>query len=187
MRIRIRQAVAADVPELQQLLESSVRGLQAQDYTPAQIEGALRWIYGVDSQLIVDGTYYVAETEPDDKSEKVVPRIVGCGGWSKRRTLFGGDQYFGREDHLLDPRCDAAKIRAFFVHPDWTRRGIGTLLLEECERAARAEGFTSFEMGATLTGVPLYRARGYTELERIEVELRDGETFPVIRMKKVAE
>src|SRR5947208_15939211 len=96
MRIRIRQAVAADIPELQQLLETSVRGLQAQDYTPAQIEGALRWIYGIDSQLIVDGTYYVAEADAESESGLAAPRIVGCGGWSKRRTLFGGDPYFGR-------------------------------------------------------------------------------------------
>jgi len=153
MTIRIRQAVVADIPALQQLLEISVRGLRAGDYTPTQIEGALQTIYGVDSQLIADGTYYVVEADTDRDSDVAAPlKIVGCGGWSKRRTLFGGDQCSGREDDLLDPRSDTAKIRAFFVHPDWTRKGIGTLLLDRCEDAAKAEGFTSFEMGATLTG-----------------------------------
>jgi GNAT superfamily N-acetyltransferase len=187
MTIRIRKAVVADIPALQQLLEISVRGLQAGDYTPRQIEGTLRSTYGVDSQLIADGTYYVAEADTDRESDvAALPKIVGCGGWSKRRTLFGGDQCSGREDELLDPRSDAAKIRAFFVHPDWSRKGIGTLLLDQCERAAKAAGFTSFEMGATLTGVLLYRARGYVDIERIEVPLPDGERFPIVRMKKTA-
>ena len=110
--------------------------------------------------------------------------IVGCGGWSKRKTLYGGDQWTGREAALLDPENDAAKIRAFFVHPSWARRGIGTLILEACENAALAAGFTRFEMGATLTGVPLYQARGYVPLENLEVPLAGGESLPIVRMEK---
>jgi GNAT superfamily N-acetyltransferase len=154
-----------------------VRGLQASDYTSAQIEDALQTVYGVDSQLIADGTYSVVEAESEAK-------IVGCGGWSKRQTLFGGDRWTGREDALLDPQKDAAKIRAFFVHPHWVRRGIGSMILEACERAAVTADFTRFEMGATLTGVPLYRARGYVALQRLDVPLRNGESLAVVRMEK---
>ena len=182
--IRIRKAVAADIPVLRELIKASVRGLQAQDYTPTQLESALKTVYGVDSQLIADGTYFVAETEEANPDRK--PFIVGCGGWSKRKTLYGGDRWTGREDELLNPLCDAAKIRAFFVHPEWARRGIGSKILESCEAAARAAGFTRFEMGATLTGVPMYRARGYVELEHLEVALANGESLPIVRMAKQA-
>src|SRR5271169_3146804 len=156
--LTLRQAVPADIPTLRALIDASVRGLQATDYTPAQIEGALQTVYGVDSQLIADGTYFVVEAEP---------AIVGCGGWSKRKTLFGGDRWTAREDSLLNPQQDAAKIRAFFVHPGWVRRGIGSMILEACEGAAVAAGFSRFEMGATLTGVLLYQARGYVPLQKL--------------------
>lgn len=190
MNTRIRKAVSADIPALRSLIEASVRGLQTQDYTAAQIESALATVFGVDTQLIADGTYFVAEA-PDARAS--VPAvhlpadavIVGCGGWSKRKTLYGGDQWTGREGALLDPGHDAAKIRAFFVHPAWARRGIGSLILEECERAALAAGFTRFEMGATLTGVPLYQARGYVALENLTVPLANGETLPIVRMEKL--
>jgi len=181
MDIRIRKAVAADIPRLQEVIEASVRGLQASDYTPAQIEGALKSVYGVDSQLIADGTYFVAEAvEPDTANLG----IVACGGWSKRKTLYGGDQFAAREDSLLDPRSDAAKIRAFFVHPEWARRGIGSLILEACERAAIDAGFTRLEMGATLSGVPFYRAKGYSEVENQSAPLGNGEVLPIVKMAK---
>jgi GNAT superfamily N-acetyltransferase len=112
------------------------------------------------------------------------PYLVGCGGWSKRATLFGGDQYAGREDALLDPQRDAAKIRAFFVHPEWARCGVGTRILDACERAAAAAGFHRLEMGATLTGVPFYAARGYAELGRLSVPLPDGASLAIVRMGK---
>jgi GNAT superfamily N-acetyltransferase len=178
----IRLAKARDVPLLSELIAASVRGLQAGDYSEAQLQHALRTVYGVDTQLISDGTYFAAE-EAESSGE---PLLVGCGGWSKRRTLYGGDQFAGREDSLLDPATDAAKIRAFFVHPAWARRGIGGMILEACEAAAWAAGFRRLEMGATLTGVPFYRAKGYVELEGAEVPLGDGLTLPIVRMGKRA-
>jgi len=176
----IRQAVPADIPALRGLIEASVRQLQAGDYTPRQLEGALETVYGVDSQLIADGTYYTAEA----KASEVDAALVGCGGWSKRKTLFGGDRWTARQDDLLDPRRDAAKIRSFFVAPAWARRGIGSLILEACEAAAKAAGFTRLEMGATLTGVPFYRVKGYVELEHLAVPLANGESLPIVRMAK---
>ncbi len=184
MKIQIRQAALADVPVLRNLIDASVRGLQTGDYTPSQIDSGLATVYGVDTQLIRDGTYFVAEAGSDDSEAILAPSIVGCGGWSKRKTLYGGDQWTGREAALLDPRQDAAKIRAFFVHPTWARRGIGSMILEACENAALAEGFTRFEMGATLTGVPFYQARGYVCLENLEVPLANGESLPIVRMEK---
>jgi GNAT superfamily N-acetyltransferase len=172
---RVRPATRADIPRLSQLIERSVRRLQRDDYTEPQIEGALESIFGVDTTLIDDGTYLVVEIESE---------IVACGGWSKRKTLFGGDRWTQRENDVLDPAIDAAKIRAFFVDPGWARRGLGTLLLESCEHAARAAGFRRFEMGATLTGVRLYERRGYKEVDRVGVPLANGETVPVVRMVK---
>jgi N-acetylglutamate synthase-like GNAT family acetyltransferase len=189
MKIHIRLAEARDIPSLRELIEASVRGLQARDYSSAQLENALRTVYGVDTQLISDGTYFAAEeTDASGESRGAESRgaalLVGCGGWSKRKTLYGGDQFTGREDSLLDPATDAAKIRAFFVHPDWARRGIGGMILEACEAAAWAAGFRRLEMGATLTGIPFYRAKGYMELEAVEAPLGDGLTLPIVRMGK---
>ncbi len=170
MTFSLRKAVACDAPRLREVIKASVRGLQAEDYSLAQIEGALQSVYGVDSQLISDGTYFVAEIP-----EAAGMQIVACGGWSKRKTLYGGDQYAGREDALLDPARDAAKIRAFFVHPRWARQGLGSLILEACEQAAITAGFTRLEMGATLSGVAFYRAKGYVEIENQAVPLGNGE------------
>jgi GNAT superfamily N-acetyltransferase len=191
-QIRLRLAVPEDVPVLRKLIEASVRGLQAEDYTPEQIEGALATVFGVDSQLIADGTYIVAEApsaananpEPTDKASHWT--IVGCGGWSKRKTLYGSDHWTGREDALLDPGCDAAKIRAFFIHPDWARQGVGSRILQACEDAAHASGFRRYEMGATLTGAKLFRAKGYMPVRPISIPLNNGETLPVIHMEKRA-
>jgi GNAT superfamily N-acetyltransferase len=171
MNLQLRIAIPADVLELTSLIAASVRVLQADDYTASQRESALVSVFGVDTRLIADATYFVGEVDG---------MIVACGGWSKRKTLFGADHCAGRED----PERDAAKIRAFFVHPDWARRGIGTRVLEACESAAAAAGFKKFEMGATLTGVALYKARGYREVERIGVPLKNGEFLPIVRMEK---
>lgn len=178
MDFSLRKATEGDVPVLRALIEASVRGLQAQDYSPSQIESALACVYGVDSQLVADGTYFVVEARTHNN------QIVACGGWSQRKTLYGGDRWKAREDSLLDPRNDAAKIRAFFVHPEWVRRGIGTMLLDACEQAAAQAGFQRFEMGATLSGVPLYKARGYHALENLSVPLANGESLPIVRMEK---
>ena len=187
----------ADVPALQQLIEASVRELQAADYSPEQMDGALESVFGVDSQLIADGTYLVAEARTRDsalggengnelKSPGSEWVIAGCGGWSKRKTLYGGDRFAGREDTLLDPKRDAAKIRAFFIHPAWARRGVGSKVLEACEAAAHEAGFSRYEMGATLTGAKLFGTKGYVAVEKIEVPLKNGLTLPVIHMAKRA-
>ena len=191
-RIHLRLAVPEDVPILRKMIEASVRGLQAQDYSQAQIEGALKTVFGVDSQLIADGTYIVAETKPSatQRSEAINSQtgltIVGCGGWSRRKTLYGSDHWTGREDALLDPLRDAAKIRAFFIHPDWARRGVGSMILQACEDAARSAGFARFEMGATLTGAKLFGAKGYVAVKPITIPLANGESLPVIHMEKPA-
>ncbi len=190
--VHLRLAVPEDVPALRELINKSVRGLQTLDYTPAQIEGALQTVFGVDSQLIADGTYIVAEAARNAIArDEAAPQqfeliIVACGGWSKRKTLFGSDHWTGREDALLDPLRDAAKIRAFFVHPDWARRGVGSMILQACEDAARSAGFTRFEMGATLTGAKLFGARDYVAVKRISIPLANGELLPVIHMEKQA-
>jgi GNAT superfamily N-acetyltransferase len=175
----LRLATEADIPALHTLIEASIRGLQADDYTPAQIEGALGTVLGLDTQLIGDRTYFIA-TALDQGEGK----IAGCGGWSKRKTLFGADRGPGRAPELLDPSTDAAKVRAIFVHPDFARRGLGSLILAEVENAARQAGFHRFEMGSTLTGVPLYRLKGYVEVERIAVPLWNGDALPVVKMIK---
>jgi GNAT superfamily N-acetyltransferase len=174
----IRQANASDIPALHSLIELSVRGLQKDDYSPAQIEGALGHALGLDTQLIEDGTYFVAE--PVEQAGV----IVGCGGWSNRKTLFGSDHGPNRENIFLDPKTDAAKIRAIFVHPKWARQGLGTLILEHCEEAAQRAGFRTLEMGSTLTGVPLYTLKGYIPRENVAVPLPNGETLPIVHMVK---
>ena len=190
---RLRTAALSDITALRLLIDASVRGLHTQYYTHAQIAGALTTVYGVDTQLILDGNYFVVETLPPASSSipnlqsnitHFQPAIIACGGWSHRSTLYGGDQYDARDDNRLDPEKDAAKIRAFFVHPEWARRGVGSRILEVCEAAAATAGFRRLEMGATLTGVPLYRARGYVEGESREVPLRPGVTLPIVHMVK---
>jgi GNAT superfamily N-acetyltransferase len=176
----LRLATEDDVPALHSLIEASVRGLQARDYTPRQIEGALGTVLGLDTQLIRDQTYFIAEP----LLQKAKGSAAGCGGWSRRKTLFGADAGPGREPEFLDPAVDAAKVRAIFVHPAFARRGLGSLILATVEQAAHAAGFRQFEMGSTLTGVPLYRLKGYVETERIEVPLANGEALPVVRMTK---
>jgi len=175
MPITTRLATFDDIPELNKLIGLSVRGLSTDYYTPNQIESAIKYVFGVDTQLVIDGTYFVAQI--DDT-------IVGCGGWSKRNTLYGGDQHKEIEDPLLDSKHDAARIRAFFVHPDYARQGVGRHIINVCETAAKSNGFTSFELGATLPGVPLYKAMGYEAIERIDAPLPDGELLGIVKMRK---
>ena len=171
----LRPARMDDVPALEELIPLSVRALQAAHYSPAQIEAALGPVFDVDRQLIADGTYFVVEE---------AGRIVGCGGWSRRRAVFGGDRTRGGGDEKIDPSRDAARIRAFFVHPDFARRGIGRALLAACESAIIAAEFSTAELVATLAGEPLYAASAYEVIERYEVPMRGGLKLPVVRMMK---
>jgi N-acetylglutamate synthase-like GNAT family acetyltransferase len=174
MEVVLRKATLADRPAISRLIEMSARGLSLEDYSREQVEAAIHGIFGVDSELIRDGTYFVAEAEG---------QMAGCGGWSKRRTLFGGDQYAERESEELDPAHDAAKIRAFFVHPDWARKGIGRAILERCEQEARASGFRSLELMATLPGLKFYRSLGYVGSERRTLDVA-GCTIDFVPMRK---
>jgi N-acetylglutamate synthase-like GNAT family acetyltransferase len=171
----LRLAREADVAALEALIPVSVRALQAPYYSPAQIEAALGPVFALDRQLIRDRTYFVAEREGE---------VVGCGGWSRRRSLYGGDGHRTGEDGLLDPRCDAARVRAFFVHPAWARRGIGRSIMVECERAILEAGFRTVDILATLAGEPLYASFGYVVVERFAMAMRDGLSLPVVRMFK---
>jgi GNAT superfamily N-acetyltransferase len=171
----IRIATWADVPALRDLIDASVIRLQADDYNEAQRMGALGSIFGVDPVLIEDGTYFLAEWEG---------RTVACGGWSRRGTPFGSDRSPVRDDRMLDPAHDGARIRALFVHPDFARRGLGTLILAACERAAATAGFKCLELTATLTGIKLFRVHGFIPAEEIALQLGNGETLKVIRMTK---
>ena len=174
--IFIRTANADDVPALRELIERSVRDLQVDWYTPEQIEAAVQSVFGVDMQLIEDGTYFIAE---------IGGQLAGCGGWSKRGTLYGASHYdHSRQDTLLDPGRDPARIRAFFTHPAFARKGVGRALLLHCEEEARKAGFQSMEMAATLPGVPLYAAMGYEKQESFDVPLPGGHSIQVTRMVK---
>jgi N-acetylglutamate synthase-like GNAT family acetyltransferase len=176
MSFALRVAREDDIPALEALIPLSVRRLQAAHYSEEQMAAALGPVFGVDRELIRDGTYFVAASGRG---------IVGCGGWSRRRTLFGGDH--GRsevESPPLDPNRDAARIRAFFVHPDWARRGIGRRILQACEAAIAAAGFRTVELVATLAGEPLYASFAYQATERFEIPLDGSLRLPVVRMTK---
>jgi GNAT superfamily N-acetyltransferase len=175
MGIALRLATRADIPRLSELIARSARGLSTGEYRPEQVDGALRGAFGIDTQLVDDRTYFVAEENGE---------LAGCGGWSFRSTLFGGDARSGRDASLLDPSTQAAKIRAFFVEPTKARRGVGSALLERCEKEARARGFLRAEMMATLPGVKLYAARGYVGGERVRYDLGDGESIEFVPMTK---
>jgi GNAT superfamily N-acetyltransferase len=175
MSYQLRNATLEDRPVLEILIARSARGLSVGCYTPEQIEGALRGAFGVDSQLVEDGTYFAVEENGE---------IIGCGGWSRRRTLFGGDAHTQRDATPLDPRHDAAKIRAFFVDPGHARKGIGRAILERCEAEARVWGFSRFEIMATLPGVRLYVAHGYEPQTSVHYEIGPGLTIEFVPMRK---
>ncbi len=174
MQFGLRAATLDDRAAIRTVIERSARGLSA-EYGSEQIEAALQAAFGVDSQLIADGTYFVAEA---------AGRIAGCGGWSRRRTLYGGDAHPKRDGSMLDPAHQAARIRAFFVDPDFARKGLGSFLLAHCEAKAAAAGFNRFELMATLPGVKLYENRGYFGNEMIELEVGRGITIKLMPMSK---
>jgi GNAT superfamily N-acetyltransferase len=175
----LRLAREADVPALEALIPASVRALQAPYYSTAQMEAALLdSVFGVDRQLIRDGTYFVAGRDGV---------IVACGGWSRRRALCGGDSGRKGEDELLDPQQDAARVRAFFVHPAWTRRGIGRSIMTACEQAIIKAGFRTVVIVATLAGEPLYASFDYAVVEHYTIPMSNGLSLPVVRMTKTME
>jgi len=176
MGISVKVIGENEIPRVRALIARSVRGLQV-EYSQTQREAALRTVFTVDTRLVQDGGYFGAFS--DDEA------MVGCGGWSARKTLYGGDhQVEGADAGWLDPAVDAAKIRAIFVDPQWARQGIGGMLLRAAEDGARAAGFRRFEMGSTLSGVGLYRREGYLEVERIVVPVGGPEGIEVVRMVK---
>lgn len=174
LELEIRIATENDRDAIEQLIFLSARELSRAYYTDEQIAAALARVYGVDSALINDRTYFVAESDG---------MLVGCGGWSKRKTLFGGDQFINRDSGLLDPRTDAAKIRAFFVHPNYARRGIARALLARCELEAQRDGFKSLELMSTLPGVEFYRASGFNASDSIIYDA-GGVLLDFVPMKK---
>ena len=178
MTYQLRNATLADEPALRDLIACSIRGLGSGDYTPEQIEAALRGAFGVDTALIRDETYFVAVTGTGE--------FAGCGGWSQRRTLFGSDARADRDDAPLDPRCDAAKIRAFFIHPGHARQGLGRQILEHCEARAMQAGFSAFELMATLPGKRLYEKCGYLSGTPIQHPVPGGLEITLVPMKKRA-
>ena len=199
--LTLRLATLDDIPALIILITASVRTLHAPFYTPAEIEGALATVYGTDTTIVKDGNYFAittpspfpsqvtSDSSGSREDESKEERIIACGGWSFRSTLYGGDQFVSRDDNnLLNPETDAAKIRALFVHPDFTKMGIGGMLLEKCEGAAREKGFRKVEMGATFAGVGFYRERGYEVLVGQGVDgveerkLENGEVLRLVRM-----
>jgi len=174
--ITLRPARTEDLSAIESLIAWSARELSAGYYTSAQIDALLRFVFGADTQLIRDGTYFVCEADGG--------LLVAAGGWSRRRTLFGGDRMKGGEDPLLDPAREPARIRAFFVHPDWARRGLGRRLFEACHEAARMAGFGTLTLVATLPGEPLYRALGFEPTERFALRLPDGMEVRVASMRR---
>ena len=175
MKWEPRLANEADVPAIAALIPVSVRGLQGAHYSVEQMEAALGPIFGLDRQLIRDGTYYAVDSSG---------KLVGCGGWSRRRSLYGGDAHRSEGNPELDPKTDAARVRAFFVHPDFARQGIARTILVACEKAILEAGFRRVEISASLTGEPLYVAFGYTVVERYHIPMRDGLQLPVVGLAK---
>jgi N-acetylglutamate synthase-like GNAT family acetyltransferase len=170
----IRKALMAERQAIQNLIAVSARELSRNDYSDVEIEAALRAIFGVDTSLIQDGTYFVAEHNG---------QLIGCGGWSRRKTLFGGDQYSARDTTELNPKTDAARIRAFFIHPEFARKGVGRSILARCESEAGEHGFRKLELMSTLPGINFYEACGYERVQPTTLELSDA-TIGFVVMRK---
>ncbi len=173
--IEVRAARPEDLPAIEALIARSARELSADSYSPVQVNALLRYVFGADTQLVRDGTYFVCQADE---------ALAAAGGWSRRATLYGADRMKDAEDPLLDPATEPARIRAFFVDPRWARRGLGRRLFGECRAAARGAGFRSLALVATLPGEPLYRALGFEVIERFSLRLPDGTEVPVARMAR---
>ena len=171
----IRLATMNDRDAMQKLIAASARMLSRQHYSNAQIEAAVASVFGVDTDLIEDQTYFVAEESGT---------FVGCGGWSRRKNLYGGDQYSERDSRYLDPESEPARIRAFFIHPDHARKGIGRALLAHCEDEARAHGFRALELMATLPGIEFYKTCGFSERGAFALDLPEGVKLELVPMRK---
>ncbi|WKN42389.1 GNAT family N-acetyltransferase [Tunicatimonas pelagia] len=176
MEFIIRQATVDDIPLLNQLAQFSIRQLGGKYYSPQQVESSLKYLFGVDTRIVLDGTYYAVEE---------AGKVVACGGWSRRKTPFGGDQASDQLNfELRNPAVDPAVIRAFYVHPDWARQGIARQLLHHCETQALRDGFNWFELTATLSGFPFYSRYGYHETGKVAMTLPDSVTIPGMKMVK---
>ena len=171
----IRKATMEERDALQQLIAESARKLSREHYSDAQIEAAIATVFGVDTTLIEDGTYFVVESDG---------QLAGCGGWSKRKTLFGGDQYSSRDTGYIDPETEPAKIRAFFIHPDHARKGIARAILAHCEDEARSQGFRALELLATLPGIEFYKSSGFVETGNLTLDLTNSVQLEFVPMRK---
>ena len=171
----IRKAKLDERDAIQQLIADSARYLSRAHYDDQQIETAIATVFGVDTTLVEDGTYFVVEIDG---------KLVGCGGWSKRKTLFGGDQYTSRDTGYLDPTSEPAKIRAFFIHPDHARKGIARAILNECETEARAQGFRALELMSTMPGIEFYKSCGFTETGKFDLQLTEAVNLELVPMRK---
>ena len=171
----IRKATIEERDALQQLIAESARKLSREHYSDAQIEAAIATVFGVDTTLIEDGTYFVVESDG---------QLAGCGGWSKRKTLFGGDQYSSRDTGYIDPETEPAKIRAFFIHPDHARKGVARAILSRCEDEARAHGYRALELLSTLPGIEFYKSCGFVETGNFDLVLTDAINLELVPMRK---
>lgn len=171
----IRKATMEERDPMRQLIADSARHLSRAHYNDQQIETAIETVFGVDTDLIEDGTYFVVEIDGN---------LVGCGGWSKRKTLYGGDQFTSRDASYLDPESEPAKIRAFFIHPDHARKGIARALLNHCETEARVEGFHALELMATLPGIEFYKSCGFIETGNFDLQLTEAVKLELVPMRK---
>jgi N-acetylglutamate synthase-like GNAT family acetyltransferase len=173
--MNIRKATMKDRDAIQQLIADSARRLSREYYTDLEIETAIETVFGVDTSLIEDGTYFVVESDR---------QLAGCGGWSRRKTLFGGDQYTSRDVGYIDPKSEPAKIRAFFIHPDHARKGIARAILNQCETEARAHGFHALELLSTLPGIEFYKSRGFAETGTLDLDLTEQVKLRFVPMRK---
>lgn len=175
MDFEVRKATLADREAISRLIAASARGLSREHYSDTQIELAISSVFGVDTDLIQDETYFVADQDGT---------LIGCGGWSRRKALYGGDKFSNREAGMLDPAADPARIRSFFVHPEHARKGVARAMLSICEQQAKAHGFKALELMATLPGIKFYEANGYSRIGNFDLELADGVQIQFVPMRK---